>query len=412
MTDISTLPIFCNLSPDEQAALQKQAEMLSYEAGKVLFYEGDTPTHLYILLDGECTQSFGETSYVNAPQNIPLDPVSTLGGLPHAIKITVTQSCQLLCWSLETLWASSEFNRAARHYLATALNTTQSRLNEVAAPIHYHPNSAALMSGPFIFDDTTLILAFCEADQDQVKACLPDGLSLLQRPAKSQAPIMIGMAKFPQAFYEHSPEKTFTYTETTYFIPVRRRIGWGLYIPHIYPSSWEPILLGREIYGLPKRLGNTHFEDNSIALNVDGEDYLTLEWQNRETASESRLVRGLSDWLGITGRVTEAAFQAGEVLRKMTRLPPSRGVNGYAHRQILAVDSDHENPTYTIDELTRFVFGILRWKQVDLLNNPSLLVLDGPFSDANLRLREAYRTRLDMRLSTGKVEIDYLQIQK
>jgi CRP-like cAMP-binding protein len=409
MPDLTNVPIFRDLSPHAQSALGALAEVLTVETGKVLFYAGDTPKNLYILLDGQCAQTFGDDFRGNTLPNIPLDPIATLGGLPHTVKITVKNTSRLLCFPLDTLWASAEFSTAARQHLATALQNTQSRLNEVTAPIHYAPQSADLMPGPFLFDNTTLFLAFCDADQNVVQAILPDGLSLLQRPAKARAPILLGLAKFPHAYYEHAPEKTFAYTETTYFIPVRRRTGWGLYIPHIYPSSWEPILLGREIYGLPKRLGNTIFEDNSISLSVDDENYLHLTWDDRETASESRLVRGLSTWLGITGLLTEAAFQAGEVLRKITRLPAHRGINGYAHRRILAVDSDHEHPRYSVDELTRAIFGILKWKQIDRLIEPTLTLTSGPFSDANLTLREAYHTRLDMRLSTGKVEINYLQ---
>jgi acetoacetate decarboxylase len=46
------------------------------------------------------------------------------------------------------------------------------------------------------------------------------------------------------------------------FVPARFGSGIGLYVPFIYPSAWEPILLGREIYGFPKRLGKT-----ALALN-------------------------------------------------------------------------------------------------------------------------------------------------
>lgn len=409
MPDLSTLPIFRDLSSAIQSELETQVEVHSLEAGNVLFYEGDRPTHLYILLDGQCAQTFGDESRGDVPINTPLDTIAALGGLSHTVKITVTRPSRLLCWPLEILWALPEFSMVARHYLATTLQATQSRLNEVTAPIHYTPQSANLLPGPFKFDNTTLVLAFCEADQDSVKAYLPDGLSLLKRPAKPRAPILLGLAKFPRAYYEHSPAKTFAYTETTYFIPVRRRTGWGLYIPYIYPSSWEPILLGREIYGLPKRLGKTIFDGAAVSLSVDENELLRLAWDGREEASESQLVGGVSNWLGFTGMLIGAAFQAGEVLRKITRLPRQRGINGYAHRRILAVDSTNEHPRYSVDELTRAIFGILKWKQIDRLNQPTLTVADGPFSNAELTLRESYHTRLDMRLSTGKVEIDYLQ---
>jgi hypothetical protein len=79
----------------------------------------------------------------------------------------------------------------------------------------------------------------------------------------------------------------------------------------------------------------------------------------------------------------------------------------YNHKQILAVDTEVDTPTYAVDQLTQALFGVLRWYQIARLRAPSLTVPGGPLAGADLRLREAFRTQLDLRLSTGRVVQDY-----
>lgn len=377
-------------------------------AGEVLFYEGDPPHLLYWLKSGRCQMNFGKESRGEILPNSLIDPVATLGGLPHTVKVTATHPCEILCWSLDALCQSAEFNTAARHYLATHLQRTTQRLTQLSAPIHYAPHSAELIPGPFLFDDTQMIFAFCEADPAPLEDCLPQGLRLLQRPAKKRAPLLIALADFPKAYSQHTPSAYFSYAETTYFIPVRHGTSFGFYVPSIYPSTYEPILLGREIYGFPKRLGETVFGENSVALSVDGENYLNLQWDGAESETESRLVRALVEWLGVEGRLAAVAFQAGEVLRKASRLPGYRRVNVFNHKRILAAESTHDSPSYTVNQLTHAAFGVLRWYYINRLTTPELSISGGVFAKADLTLREAYRTKLDMRLSLARVVRDYL----
>lgn len=395
------IPVFVDLTPEEQFALLGAAQIRHLPAGEVLFYEGDSPDTLYLLKAGRCQTARGEIH----PEML-IDPVATLGGLPHSVKVTAAESSELYCWPMERLQQSAAFNAAARRYLARQLQQTSARLSQLTAPIHYIPNSAALFPGPFLFEDATMLFAFCEANPDSVQNCLPEGLTVLQRPGKKQAPVLLALADFPSAYPQHLPTARFAYTETTYFIPVRHGTTFGFYVPNIYSSAYEPILLGREIYGFPKRLGETVFGVNEVSLTVDGEKYLHLKWQGAESESESRLVRALIDWLGLEGRLASAAFKAGEILRRASRLPAYRRVNVFNHRRFLAADSAHHNPTYAINELTQAAFGVLKWYQINRLNVPSLQILGGAFP--NLTLREGYRTKLDMRLSTARVVRNYV----
>ncbi|MBZ0304556.1 MAG: acetoacetate decarboxylase family protein [Anaerolineae bacterium] len=400
------IPVFCELSDEEQASLLTVAQSRRLSTGEVLFYEGDLSDRLYLLKTGRCSATFAGASCGDMVPEMLLDPVAALGGLPHTVKITAVENCELLYWPMEFLWQSATFNTAARRYLATQLQKTSTRLTQLTAPIHYASHAADLIPGPFLFEDVTMLFLFCEAAPEPIEKSLPAGLSLLQRPGKKRAPLLLALADFPKAYPQHTPEACFAYTETTYFIPVRHGTTFGFYVPSIYPSTYEPILLGREIYGFPKRLGETTFSANEVSLSVDGQNYLHFEWQGAESETEPRLVRALMDWLGLQGRLASAAFQAGDLLRKASRLPGYRRVNVFNHRRLLAADSTHDQPTYAVSELTQAAFGVLKWYQVNRLNQPELQVTGGILTDVTLR--EAFRTKLDMRLSTARVVQNYL----
>jgi hypothetical protein len=236
---------------------------------------------------------------------------------------------------------------------------------------------------------------------------LPDGLSLLKSPLRERAPVFIAFADFPYSYPRHDESARFAYTETTYFVPVRHKANPGAFVPYIYPSAWEPILLGREIYGFPKRLGHTVFGSNQVSLSVDGDKFLDLHWSQLETSTEPKLVGALMDWLGFERHIAAAAFQAGDLMRRAVRLPPYRRVDVYNHKRVLSVAATHDKPEYGVNCLTQAVFGVLRWNHIAWIVDPVLDVLGGPFGDAGLSVREAYRTGLAMRLSAGRVVRDY-----
>ncbi|MBI5959745.1 MAG: acetoacetate decarboxylase family protein [Chloroflexi bacterium] len=403
--NLDQIPLFSDLNADHQAALLAQAETRTLNAGEVLFYEGDPADKLYLLVEGKCLVSHAGKAQAWTPPLI--DPAATLGGLPHWIKLEAQTDSTFLCWSIQQLWQQPEFSAAARRWLAVSLHSTQTRLDELEAPVHYAGSTAQPVPGPFMFDNVTLIFAFCDADLDPLRALLPEGLSLFRRTGRKRDSLLLALAKFPDSYPRHDPAARFGYTETTVFIPVRYRHSIGLFVPYIYPSAYEPVVLGREIYGFPKRLGQTTFAAQHIALSVDNTPQLALDWAGLDSSDEPRLVRALMDWIGLEGRSAALAFQMGDMLRRTMRLPPFRRIGVYNHKRVLAVESTVEAPAYALDQLTHAIFGVLRWYQIAQMRDPVLKVMAGPLKDAQITLREAYRAQLDMHLSTGRVIRDY-----
>ncbi len=383
----------------------------THQAGEVLFYEGDPADALIVLDAGRAVMHKNSEPCGEIGPGALLDPVATLGGLRHSVKITLLEDSVCQHWSLENVWKNDVFAAAARRYLAAEVQRMQTRLDEVDAPVHYANPRGELVPGPFLFDDVTLIFAFCDAEPGTMQALLPPGLRLLHRPIRRRDSILLALARFPKSYPESDPAARFGYTETTCFIPVRLGRGLGLYVPYIYPSAWEPILLGREIYGFPKRPGLTTIDAHRAALAVDGKEQFAVEWSGMEASDETRLVRALVDWLGLGGRGAALLFRAGDVLRSAMRLPPFRSIGVYNHKQILAPEATADKPVYTVDCLTHAIFGVLRWYQIVQMREVKLTVSSGPLANANLVLREAYRTQLDMRLSAGRTVKDYKNYQ-
>lgn len=419
--DFSHTPVLAALPADLQESIRQMADERQIPAGQTLFAEGDSTQTLYMHLSGKLMLSRDAKPIGEARSGDLLDWTAALGSLPHTIRAIALTDCTLFCWSFADLLNISEFEAAARRELAFRLMETQTRLHALEAPIHM-TGDAQLLPGPFVFNNTTLILAFCDADLDAARVRLPEGLSLLRLAWRKRDALFLAMAVFRDAHPEHHPDARFSYTETTYFVPVRCGARLGLYPAWIYPSTYEPILLGREIYGFPKRLGYTLFPDKphppasspktgegekTAQLIADGETHLTFIYRQAAPASEPRLIRALSDWLGVEGRFTETAFRVGDVLLDTMQIGLRRRVSVYNHKRIPAANTHDNLPVYAVDQLTQAVFTVTKWHTIDHLPGAALTVTGGDLRGASVTLREAYLTRLDMRLSTGRVVRNY-----
>lgn len=404
---LNDTPIFCDLHPNERELWLNRATRRAIPAGEVLCYQGDAAETVRVLVVGRCAARRDGHPVRDRAAPALLDAAAVLGGLPHSLTLTAATDCELLSWPVRELWTAETFQAAARRWLARELLAARARRDALAAPLHYQDAAAQVRPGPFMFEDVTLVFAFCDMERDALRDRLPEGARTFRRPGRRRDAVLLALADFPTAYPEDAPDARFGYTETTVFLPVRIGARLGLYVPFIYPSAWEPILLGREIYGFPKRLGETTLAARAASLAVDGAEQCALTWAAQEPTGEPRLVRALMDWLGLEGWSLALAFRAGDVLRQTMQLPPFRRVSVYNHKRIPAVESTESAPAWAVDQLTHALFGVLHWHQIARLTDPVLAVTAGPLAGAGLRLREAFRTQLDMRLSAGRVARDY-----
>jgi Acetoacetate decarboxylase (ADC)/Cyclic nucleotide-binding domain len=392
--DLSQLPVLGTLPQ-----LLASAEKLTIPAGQTLFQEGDIPAYCFVCVSGRCVVSQNAQPLGEAQSTEILDLIAVLGGLPHTQRAITITACEFLRWQVDELWGNATFNIIARQYLAQHWQQAQARLDQLQAPVHYQPYTAQVQPGPYVFPNSTIVFAFCTAPKMDFP--LPTGVSRIGKG------LLIGIADFHAAYYQHQPDARFSYRETTFFVPVRVGVKLGLYVPYIYPSSYEPIVIGREIYGFPKQFGETTFSQKQVSLMVSNADYLNLRWDKRELANEPRLVGAFGQLFGVTGRITAAAFAVGDTLLSLINVPFYRRVNVFNHKRIPAIDTTYAKPSYAVDMLTQAIFSVEHWQKIDHLPSAQLQVTGDIFKTWDITLREAFYTQLTMRLSTGRMMRDY-----
>ena len=97
--NLNQVPLFRDLDADQQAVLMAQTETRTLRAGEVLFYEGDLADKLYVLAEGKCMATRAGKPQQQHLWSLPLiDPVATLGGLPHHIKLESQTDSMFLYW--------------------------------------------------------------------------------------------------------------------------------------------------------------------------------------------------------------------------------------------------------------------------------------------------------------------------
>jgi CRP-like cAMP-binding protein len=403
---LNNIELFSSLPEDLRIEMAGSASERLLKTGDTLIYAGDPSTRLFLLLEGQIDLMWDQQTHESITAGALVDPAAALGGQAHRVRAVAMSACRLISWPTDTLHHPA-FVNASRLALGEELRAAHTRLADVTAPIHFDLDTA-ISPGPFLFESASILFVFCEADPEVIKAVLPEGLTLLALPGRANAPVFLTFADFPNAHPENDDSARFGYTETSVFVPVSYGTAPGVHIPYIYPSAWEAILIGREVYGFPKQLGHTILGAQDASLSVDGAPHLHLRYAGSRQSSETQLVGALMSWLGLERHLASAAFQIGDLARSAVGLPAYRRVDVFCHKRIPAVNSIAAAPRYDVDQLTHAVFGVQRWHQVAKLTDPRLTVIDGPLVDARLTLLEAYQTRLDMRLSTGRIERDFL----
>lgn len=378
------------------------AEEVQIPAGTTLFQEGDSSDYAYLIKSGKCLLSQNAKPVGTAQKTAILNLGVVLGSLPYTTRAICQTDCVFYKWDMSQLWHNEIFSRKARQHLVQQIDFSLKREEQFIAPIHYQGNSAQLNAGAFEFPSSQIIFAFCHAELSSLQ--LPDGVSRMGNS------LLIAFASFPNGRYANAPEKTFNYGETTFFVPVRVGATLGLYVPYIYPSSYEAILLGREIYGFPKRLGHTWWEmhDQLAALRVDDEILLKLGWGDYGTSSsEAQLVGAMGGLFGVQGKLTSAAFRVGDTLLNLMNVPFYRRISVFNHKLIPDITTKYDEPVYAVNQLTQAIFQVERWHNIEKLSNPQITEVGRMFQNWHIQVREAYQTKLDMRLSTGRLVRDY-----
>jgi hypothetical protein len=244
--------------------------------------------------------------------------------------------------------------------------------------------SRRMLTPPFFFPGTQITFVFCEG---HLNAALPGGI-VLMRPNV----VLVAFARFTDAYSLDFRDRSFSYLETSFFLPVRYRVSFGLLPVHIFPSTELPVTLGSEFYGFPKQCAPQQETERSMTLTAE-DGHLTLEnGHYSHPVSEAELVGTMGAWYGVPRQLTIPAFRLGDGLLSALGVPLLRNIGVYNLRTL---------PDSAAGQLTYACFNVMRWHSISQLDKPTLTASGDFFGGMSLVIKKAYRTTLDMFLSRG-----------
>lgn len=241
---------------------------------------------------------------------------------------------------------------------------------------HFHTPHARLVQGPYCMGPFPMYAFVVQSDLSRIRACLPAGLRVIPGLGGRY---LLTFNFFPNVYSKHSSAqgRSFAYNETTAFLPV---IGPGarpaVYAPELYLDSYMPIVLGRELYGFPKRFGSARLGKKHIDLNIGKEMALRLKWQGRRSTDSGELLALLQGWL--LGRHNGLPSLTYPILRTLfesintpvaRRLWPAMPV--YVHNQVPCA-FDHAQNDMRIDELVEIPFNVEAVGEFEVLDGAQL----------------------------------------
>lgn len=301
------LPELAPLDHESFNALADRALYRRLPAGARFIVEHSDAEAVFFVLDGEIKLLVDERTVKleKAPTTIGL--LSILDGAPRTASVEAFSDVGVVMverGAFEGLMADHPlFVARIISHLTEEIRTAQRR-DEVARHAfddHFHSPNARLVQGPYVMANFPMTALVMETTPERIAACLPSGL----RPVPGMgARYLLTLNDFSAVFSEHpsAAGRSFAYRETTPFIPVLGPGGrvW-VFSPELYLDSYMPIVLGRELYGFPKRYGVARFAPRHVDLHIGDALAFRASWNEaRPTDAGEVLARLQLALLGST----------------------------------------------------------------------------------------------------------------
>jgi hypothetical protein len=387
-----------------------------HPAGSVLVEENADAAELILLVRGEVeVRRQGRLlTVLEAPGLVGLLAILDAG--TRSATVQAVADVDVLALSrveLELAFASSAVLRQNLvRYLAGTVRELYDREFDMLLSfddIFESPN-AQLLPGPYEFEPFPAMFFVLACDAEKHARLLPPGLSLVP----GMRDRMLVVCSFIERCTSTAPGSSgrwFSYQETTPFIPCVADGGRpGLYTPELYPDAYLPIILGREVYGFPKRFGRTVKRNNGVDLWLGDRSVMRARWNvRREVGSSafgSHLLTALSPcgpFASLLGPLAGAAFTAmnGATLGAAA---PSPVV--FVRRQLLS-ERSREKRILRIDELVEVPIRLDRFSEFAILDNAAITFPDPSFFLSGTCLAAA-SARMGFQLGGGRVRRSYM----
>lgn len=388
ISELLRAPLFRALEPAARERLETTLRVEEHEAGQIIFQEGQAPDRVCFLQRGEvaATQAGGLVRMFHPPSELGL--LSIVDGRAFTSTLTTLTPVRLSSLPRAELEALADQSPSFRRNLVDHFATEVRRLNEANNDLRrslddfFESPNARVVPGPYVADPYEMYFFVLEHDPRRLDAILPPGT----RPIPGLSGRYILSFSFFDRVHSLHPAglgKVFKYNETTLFVPcLGPNHRPSVFAPELYPDSYLAITLGRELYGFPKRFGQTERANRHINLMLSRRLVLRASWKDE---SEVRIRDFITESLGALGGertlLHPLAEAAGSIVESTNReggrdLWPSVPV--FVHRQV--PDMKHGDPSaLATDELIEVPFRITALSHFERLQRPEVRFLDEGF---------------------------------
>ena len=351
------------LSGPRREVILGAARVRELAPGSTILEEGTAPVGLTLLVAGEAAvwKDGRLVTFVEGPR--PLELAPAVLGRPAAATyraegpVTVARVPGHLVLG-DSSRAGAE-HAAVVHALAeeSAELDAQRFASVVAADDFFRQPNAELVPGPYRFGPFVAHLVVVRASPAQLAALLPPGVHPLPG---FEGRYVVALNAIEDARVDHGERgPRYRYHEVTPFLPcVTSRGRPGLFVPELYPDAYMAILLGREIYGFPKRLARTVRRDDGVDVIVDQRRLVRARWGGPRALDAAEYATTLLGHL-MPGRAGATLIRSGLVERLAGRLgdvPASlRRSSVFVRKRILSARSEVA-PSFQVDELVEVPF--------------------------------------------------------
>ncbi|MFT3710563.1 MAG: cyclic nucleotide-binding domain-containing protein [Archangium sp.] len=394
--------IFPTVGAETREVLLKSATELQLTRGFVLTREGERGDDLYFLVSGELAVKRGGRllAMLEGPRLVGL--TAALDEEPRSASLEVLSDAVLIRIRGE----------AFRDAMNTRLDLAQAVVRELQSDLRDAWNqqerdrqslddffvspSARLVPGPYVAQLEVCTFVMRESSV-KLKSLLPPGCTPL--PGAEETWLLL-VSHFTDVQSE-SPSgfgRRFSYREVSPFIPcVGPDLLPALFCPELYPDNYLAILLGRELYGFPKRMGRFEVGEHHVSLAVGHQLALRTEWSNARTCTAAELGAHL------TGTRLVGPF-FGVMSSQLAKLLWPR-VPVLVRKQIPEASSLYERSLH-IDELVSIPFELSNVSGFAVLEKPEVRFLSDAFPLGGDTLL-GYRQHMGFKFGAGEVLRDY-----
>lgn len=404
--------LFAGLPDDALAFVTQTVEHRHLSPGTRLIHEGADPDAIYFVLRGEVALRSQERfiGTLRAPATLGL--AGEVDERKTSASVDAFSPCDVLLFPTvhmtELMGRNRTFARNVLRTLTAQLRGLHSAAEQTRAHLddHFVRPNARLLQGPYAFDGSEMTAIVVRCDPARIERLLPPGA----RPIPgSRGRYLLTFNRFTDVHSVHpsGENRFFHYKEVTPFIPCMAPGGRpGVASPELYLDSYMGILLGREMYGFPKRFGKVDIYEDRLDLAVDDRMFCRGSWSGARDLSAGEFITDLiADLYGVTAapRLSDLVERVWTRVNKpaVRRFWPAVPV--ILHNQV--ADAFNGGDGLRIDELVEVPFCVhavgdfQRLQDFELQNFDDWILAGEAIG--------GYRLRIDMTFGVARPAWDY-----